>query len=169
MGEKEFYNKKLAKSITNIEDEEVLDFYVQAVIKRIERVLGYELVKGQITELLNGLDTNILYLTKKPVERISKALWGKEELSYRQEEHRIIFNVEICKSETIAITYTGGYEELPADIQLFIFNKVNELKEMKGTAGLKSYSIKDLSYTYKDNKDYEKLFSEDVLELFKVL
>lgn len=54
---KDLYNKAIAKSLTGIEDEKLLDFYVGAVIKRIERVLGYELIKGEITESLYGLNT----------------------------------------------------------------------------------------------------------------
>ncbi len=166
---KDLYNKAIAKSLTGIEDEKLLDFYVGAVIKRIERVLGYELVKGEITEFLQGLNTNTLYLSKKPVEHISKVLWRCEELPYRQENHHVIFNMEICQSEIVKITYTGGYDELPADVQMFIFNKIREMAEMNENTGLKSYSVKDISYTYKDNKEFENKFNEDVLELFKVL
>lgn len=169
MEHKNFYNKEIAKSLTGIEEENLLDFYVQAVIKRIERVLGYELTKSEITEFLQGLNTNTLYLSKKPVERISKVIWGCEELPYRQENHQVIFDIEICQSETIKITYTGGYEELPYDVQMFIFSKVKEMQEMNETTGLKSYSVKDISYTYKDNKEFENKFNQDVLELFKVL
>lgn len=169
MEHKNFYNKEIAKSLTRIEEENLLDFYVQAVIKRIERVLGYELTKSEITEFLQGLNTNTLYLSKKPVERISKVIWGCEELPYRQENHCIIFNIEICQSEMVEVTYTGGYEELPYDVQMFIFSKVKEMQEMNETTGLKSYSVKDISYTYKDNKEFENKFNEDVLELFKVL
>ncbi|MFV0578892.1 MAG: hypothetical protein ACK5NU_09540, partial [Fusobacterium ulcerans] len=73
------------------------------------------------------------------------------------------------QSEIVKITYTGGYEELPVDVQMFIFNKIREMAEMNENTGLKSYSVKDISYTYKDNKEFENKFNEDVLELFKVL
>ncbi|MFV0577987.1 MAG: hypothetical protein ACK5NU_04875, partial [Fusobacterium ulcerans] len=136
MEHKNFYNKEIAKSLTGIEGENLLDFYVGAVIKRIERVLGYELVKGEITEFLQGLNTNTLYLSKKPVEHISKVIWEYEELPYRQENHQVIFNMEICQSEIVKITYTGGYEELPVDVQMFIFNKIREMAEMNENTGL---------------------------------
>ena len=48
------YDLEIAKMLTNIEDEKLLNFYINATIKKIEVILGYELVKGQITSLVSG-------------------------------------------------------------------------------------------------------------------
>lgn len=160
------YDRELAILITGIKNETLLDFHVNGLIKRIEHIIGYELAKKEITEFVRGIDTNILYLKRKPVERVSKALWGNKELTYRVDKHRLIFDVEICKSEEIEVTYTAGYDTLPEDVQIFIFTTLKEM--MTNIAGLKSYSIQDISYSYADKSQQAENFRIGVKNLFGV-
>ena len=55
------YDLNIAKTLTGIEDEKLLNFYINAVIKKIEGILGYELLKGQITSLVSGLNKKTMY------------------------------------------------------------------------------------------------------------
>ena len=66
------YDLEIAKILTNIEDEKLLNFYINAVIKKIEGILGYELLKGQITSLVSGLNKNYVFLPRKRIERVKK-------------------------------------------------------------------------------------------------
>ena len=65
------YDIEMAKNITGITDDALIDFLVKGTISRIERIIGYELVKCEKTEFVQGVDTNVVYLIRKPVERVS--------------------------------------------------------------------------------------------------
>lgn len=161
-----FYDKKIAKKILGIDDDEVLDFHVKGVISKIESMIGYKLLKRQITEFVGGVDTNVVYLKAKPVERVSNVLWLNNEVNYKQDKHRLILDAPLCHSDFLEVTYTAGYDELPYDIQMFIFSAIKEL--LANEAGLKSFSLKDVSYSYFDKVQQSDNFRRGVIDLFGV-
>lgn len=161
-----FYDKELAKKLTGIADEEILDFYIKSIISKIERIIGYELVKCEKTEFVQGVDTNVVYLNRKPVERVSKALWLNQELSFTLDKHRLILTAPLCQSEFLEVTYTAGYEKLPSDIQMFIFSTLKE--NLANENGLKSFSLKDVSYSYFDKVQQSENFRRGIIDLFGV-
>ena len=161
-----FYDKEIAKELTGITNEQLLKIYVDGIISRIERIIGYELVKCEKTEFIQGVDTNVVYLERKPVERVSKALWLNQELSYRVEEHRLVLTAPLCQSEFLEVTYTAGYDVLPLDIQMFIFSTLKE--NLANESGLKSFSLKDVSYSYFDKVQQSENFRRGIIDLFGV-
>lgn len=161
-----FYDKELAKKLTGITDDKLLEFYIEGIISRIERAIGYDLVKCEKTEFIQGVDTNVVYLERKPVERVSKALWLNQELSYRVEEHRLVLTAPLCQSEFLEVTYTAGYDVLPLDIQMFIFSTLKE--NLANESGLKSFSLKDVSYSYFDKVQQSENFRRGIIDLFGV-
>ena len=160
------YDIEMAKNITGITDDALIDFLVKGTISRIERIIGYELAKCEKTEFIQGVDTNVVYLERKPVERVSKALWLNQELSYRVEEHRLILTAPLCQSEFLEVTYTAGYDVLPLDIQMFIFSTLKE--NLANESGLKSFSLKDVSYSYFDKVQQSENFRRGIIDLFGV-
>lgn len=160
------YDIEMAKNITGITDDALIDFLVKGTISRIERIIGYELVKCEKTEFIQGVDTNVVYLNRKPVEHISKALWRNQEVSYRQEKHRLILTAPLCQSEFLEVTYTAGYEYLPYDIQMFVFSSIKE--SIANESGLKSFSLKDVSYSYFDKVQQSENFRRGIIDLFGV-
>lgn len=160
------YDIEMAKNIIGITDDALIDFLVKGTISRIERIIGYELVKCEKTEFIQGVDTNVVYLNRKPVEHISKALWRNQEVSYRQEKHRLILTAPFCQSEFLEVTYTAGYEYLPYDIQMFIFSSIKE--SIANESGLKSFSLKDVSYSYFDKVQQSENFRRGIIDLFGV-
>lgn len=160
------YDIEMAKNITGITDDALIDFLVKGTISRIERIIGYELVKCEKTEFIQGVDTNVVYLNRKPVEHISKALWRNQEVSYRQEKHRLILIAPLCQSEFLEVTYTAGYEYLPYDIQMFVFSSIKE--SIANESGLKSFSLKDVSYSYFDKVQQSENFRRGIIDLFGV-
>ena len=160
------YDIEMAKNIIGITDDALIDFLVKGTISRIERIIGYELVKCEKTEFIQGVDTNVVYLNRKPVEHISKALWRNQEVSYRQEKHRLILTAPLCQSEFLEVTYTAGYEYLPYDIQMFIFSSIKE--SIANESGLKSFSLKDISYSYFDKVQQSENFRRGIIDLFGV-
>ena len=156
----------MAKNIIGITDDALIDFLVKGTISRIERIIGYELVKCEKTEFIQGVDTNVVYLNRKPVEHISKALWRNQEVSYRQEKHRLILTAPFCQSEFLEVTYTAGYEYLPYDIQMFVFSSIKE--SIANESGLKSFSLKDVSYSYFDKVQQSENFRRGIIDLFGV-
>lgn len=57
-------------------------------------------------------------------------------------------------------------EDLGEDIQLFIFDKIIESGTTIDGAGLKSYSIKDISYSFITSLDKNESFVKEVASLF---
>ena len=160
------YDIEMAKNITGITDDALIDFLVKGTISRIERIIGYELVKCEKTEFIQGVDTNVVYLNRKPVEQVSKALWLNEELSFRVDEHRLILTAPFCQSEFLEVTYIAGYDVLPLDIQMFIFSTLKE--NLANESGLKSFSLKDVSYSYFDKIQQSENFRRGIIDLFGV-
>lgn len=52
------YEVEMAKRFTGITDETTLDFLIEGVISKIERIIGYKLARAEITEFIQGIDTN---------------------------------------------------------------------------------------------------------------
>ena len=48
-----FYDKELAKRLTGITDDKLLEFYIEGIISRIERAIGYDLVNAKKQNLCN--------------------------------------------------------------------------------------------------------------------
>lgn len=164
--EKEFYNIEFAKKLTGIDDETILKFYIDSVISKIERIIGYKLIKSEKRENISGLDRNIIYLTAKPVESVSKAFINNKEVSFILDKHRLIFDFVICSCEKVTVEYIAGYEELPPDILMFICSTISETTA--NSAGLKSFSIKDVSYSYFDKVQQSENFRRGIIDIFGV-
>lgn len=160
------YDIEIAKKVTNINDDELLKFYIEGIILKIENIIGYKLIKSEITEFVQGVDTNVVYLKRKPVERVSKVIWLDQELPFRLEKHRLILTAPLCQSEFLEVTYTAGYDILPLDIQMFIFLALKE--NLANESGLKSFSLKDVSYSYFDKVQQSENFRRGIIDLFGV-
>ena len=85
------YDLNIAKSLTGIEDEELLKFYINSVILKIERVIGYKLLKAKITSLISGLNTNYVFLPEKKIEQVLNANRGCKMLPFSYINRKIIF------------------------------------------------------------------------------
>lgn len=161
------YDMEMAKAVTGITDETILNFYIKGVICKIERVIGYDLVKSFLTEFVSGLGTNIIYLKKKPVENVSNAYIDNERINFKVNKHKLIFDFEIHQSEIVKVEYVAGYEELPFGIQNFIFSTIKEM--ISNEMSLKSFSLKDVSYTFLDKVQQSENFRRGITDLFGVM
>lgn len=160
------YEVEMAKRFTGITDETTLDFLIEGVISKIERIIGYKLTRAEITEFIQGIDTNIVYLKRRPVESVSNVIWCGQNISFRQDEHRLILPAILCQSEYLEVTYVAGYIRLPLEIQMFIFSSIKE--SLANESGLKSFSLKDVSYTYFDKLQQSENFRRGIIDLFGV-
>lgn len=161
------YDVEIAKSLTGIEDEKLLDFYIQAIIKKIERQIGYELVREQITSLVNGLDKNYVFLPRKKIERVLNASSGCKILPFDFVNRKVIFDEIISKHAYVEIEYIAGYETLPEDLLLFICGLIHETKSNE--EGLKSYSIRGISYSFLSKVEQSENFLRGIRDLFRMV
>lgn len=161
------YDIEVAKKLTGIEDEKLLDFYIQSVIKKIERQIGYELVKGQITSLVSGLDKNYVFLPRKKIEKVLNASSGCKILPFDFVNRKVIFDEIIPKNAYVEIEYIAGYETLPEDLLFFICSFINEAKSNE--EGLKSYSIRGISYTFLSKIEQSDNFIRGVRDFFGIV
>lgn len=165
----EFYNIELAKKITKITDDELLRFYIEAVIKKIERILGYNLKTTTYNHKLYGVDRMYVYTVGRPLKAILQVIKNNYNITKEcniENERKIGLNFELCKCEYIEAEYEAGFETLPEDIQMFIFSQVKSLLSSINGAGLKSYSIETISYTFEDNINKNDDFIKQVKNIF---
>ena len=161
------YNLEIAKILTNIEDEKLLNFYINAVIKKIEGTLGYELLKGQITSLVSGLNKNYVFLPRKKIERVLNAKRGCKKLPFSYENRKVIFDEIITVDSYVEIEYIAGYEELTENLLMFICSTIKE--ELSNAEGLKSYGIRGINYTFLNKIEQSDNFIRGVKDLFGVV
>ena len=161
------YDLEIAKILTNIENEKLLNFYINAVIKKIEGILGYELLKGQITSLINGLNKNYVFLPRKRIERVLNAKKGCKKLPFSFVNRKVIFDEIITVDSYIEIEYIAGYEELPENLLMFICSTIKE--ELSNVEGLKSYGIRGINYTFLSKIEQSDNFIRGVRDLFGVV
>lgn len=162
--EAKFYNIEIAKKLTGIEEEEDLKFYIDSIILKIERILGYSLVKSKIRRLVNGLDTNYLFLPEKKIERVLNANLGCKILLFSYVNRKVIFDIIISRNSYVEIEYVAGYETLPNDIFLFICNTVKE--SLSNEEGLKSYGIRGINYSFLSKIEQSDNFIRGIRDLF---
>lgn len=164
--------------------------YIDLVSDYIKEYLGTDLDIGEVTEIKKGNNLNILYLDKRPVQKIL-------EISSNRgiELHDIVINSSktgilrvngifyqgqdinepylasnTTKSEIIKIKYIGGYEVIPNIIKYACIGLIDSFnKEITGEEkNLKSYSRDDVSYTFKDFIERNEVFLQ-ILNRFKPL
>lgn len=163
------YNLELAKKITGIEDETLLKFYIDAIIDQINKVLGYNIIQHDENEHIEGVNKNYVYATARPLNSIIKIEQdGSDITKYCSiiSDRKIATPREICSQHSIHAIYNAGYDELPASIQLFIFGQVKSSISEIENAGLKSYSIESISYSFIDKQTKSDAFINDVKNLF---
>ena len=161
------YNLEIAKILTNIEDEKLLNFYINTVIKKIEGTLGYELLKGQITSLVSGLNKNYVFLPRKKIERVLNAKRGCKKLPFSYVNRKVIFDEIITVDSYVEIEYIAGYEELTENLLMFICSTIKE--ELSNAEGLKSYGIRGINYTFLNKIEQSDNFIRGVKDLFGVV
>nr|DAY27580.1 MAG TPA: hypothetical protein [Caudoviricetes sp.] len=161
------YDLNIAKSLTGIEDEELLKFYINSVILKIERVIGYKLLKSKITSLVSGLNTNYIFLPEKEIEQVLNVNMGCKILPFSYINRKIIFDEIISKNSYVEIQYIAGYDEIPSDILLFICSTIKET--ITNEEGLKSYGIRGINYTFLNKIEQSDNFIRGIRDLFGIV
>ena len=161
------YDLNIAKSLTGIEDEELLKFYINSVILKIERVIGYKLLKSKITSLVGGLNTNYVFLPEKEIEQVLNVNMGCKILPFSYINRKVIFDEIISKNSYVEIQYIAGYDEIPSDILLFICSTIKET--ITNEEGLKSYGIRGINYTFLNKIEQSDNFIRGIRDLFGIV
>lgn len=165
----EFYDIELAKKITKITDDKLLEFYIEAVIEKIESILGYKLKVNKYNHKLYGVDKCYAYTIGRPLKEILQVTKNNYDITKEcnvESERKIGLNFELCKCEYIEAEYNAGFEELPKNIQMFIFTQAKSFATSMNGAGLKSYSIETISYTFEESTNKNNDFIKQVKNIF---
>lgn len=169
MAEKQLYDIELAKVITKITDEFLLKFYIDAIIERINSTIGYNIILHEATENIDGVNQNYIYVKHRPLIKILQVIKNGYDLTEKcnlLSDRKIGLPFCLSAQDTIKVGYSAGYEELPKYIQLFIFNQVGQIITSMTNAGLKSYSIEGISYSFIDTLTQEQTFINQVKNIF---
>lgn len=163
------YDLELAKKITGIEDEDILKFYIDGIILRINRILGYNIEKHDAFENIIGINKNYIYVKDRPLNSISEVKhYGNDITSQcsKISDRKIRLNSCLSSDDSITVSYNAGFEELPKDIQMFIFGQVSIITTSMQNSGLKAYSIEGISYSFVDAAVQESNFINQIKNMF---
>ena len=169
---------EFAKKMTEIEDEEVLEFMIDAIINKIEKIIGYPLAKSEETEYIRGVNTDCLWLKRKPVNDVTEVVVFDEELTegdyqLRNPENRPHLKLKdrtVPAGEEAEVTYIAGFEEnnLDADIELLIFNLINDFKSNLEDGDIESYSFSKISVKFTSYMQKQENLYFQITEVFGV-
>lgn len=167
-----------AQKITGIDDQEVLQFMIDAIIAKIEKIIGYSLSQQEKTEVITGLNTSYVWLKRKPVSNVASVVLFDETLAtdeYKLKNaentpHLILEDSILCSEDEIEVTYTAGFADgqLDPDIRLLIFNVINDFKSNLENGDLKSYKFEGMSYKFTSYLAKQNNFYSQVLDVFGV-
>lgn len=178
--------KKLNSSLELTDNE--IQILLKVVTDYIHTLAGVSLEEGEYTEYLHGNGTKRLYLIKRPVRKIIKITRNRNDSDvndYIVENECIRLKKGIfyqgqdmyepylagfyTKSEYIEITYIGGFKyptkedegNVPWDLKMAIVNIISDIVLDNSEQGkLKSYSISDISYSFKTKAERSEVFME---------
>jgi len=177
------YDLDLIKKLTGIEDDEIASFYADAVICKIEKMLGYSLAEATQTDYIKGVGTSYAWLLRKPVSNISEVKYNdsiieSEEYSERNLKntpHLIFDDICPCPNEEIEVENTAGYKEfgtgepqLDPCITALIAGAVQAWASQVENGGLDSYKIDTISYKFTQWMDSSQAFYTMIYDTFGV-
>ena len=163
------YNLELAKKITGITDEELLKFYIDAVLEKISSILGYNVVLSEYNHIINGVDKDYIYSLGRPLKEILQITKDNNNITNQCNiisDRKIGLGMHLCHQEEVLANYKAGYETLPSSIQMFVFGQVKSMSSDLEFTNLKSYSIETISYSFMNKIDNNTDFLIQVNNLF---
>jgi len=138
-----------------VEFDELLESIIKAVSARIERALNRKLKKEQRTEYFTA-GKKVYSLSAYPIDKeagLTVEVWGSERTDYvvYPESGLIEFinDTGIPWPKKVAVTYTGGYEEVngilqvPDDLKQACIMQAAFLFKRRKDIGLRSVSMPD--------------------------
>ncbi len=175
-------NITLASKMTGIEDLEVLQFYIDATIKKIERIIGYPLSQTTQNDYIRGVNTSYLWLNRKPVSgivdlTIDKELIDPSDYELREAEFNphIVLNEDkyiVCDDCKAKVNNTAGYTDfngllpLDPDIQALIFGTIKSFESYIDNGELKSYKIDTIAYEFTSWINNNQNFYNQIYDVF---
>ncbi len=183
-------NLEFAKTMTGITDDTIMQFYLDAAISKIEKIIGYSLSSTEQKDYIDGkgisthysdLDLNgyYIWLPRKPVTAISEVKIRDEVIdsdnytlrNASNVPHIVLSENHLCYWEEAEITYTAGFvdEALDKDIEMFIFSLINDFQNTLEDGELKSYKIRDVAYQYTTYLEKQSKLYDGISELFGLI
>ena len=109
-----------------------------------------------------------MYLVRRPVESVSNVQLQGKDYNYLLVNNYVELEFNLCQNIGVDITYTAGYKELPSNMMLLISELINNEIAALDQNGLKSYKIKDISYTFLEGLETDSVFQDKVFNTFGV-
>lgn len=130
----------------NLSDE-VLSLIRDSAIKAVEGFLGYSIEYGQYTDTGEG---RLVYLSHAPIVNIVSVIADGEET----EDYETIDDIGIISFSTskdsVSVTYVGGYEALPTEMQFAVLACCQAIYQRIGSFGAKRESVQGYSVEFLD-------------------
>ena len=173
-------NLTLAKTMTGITDDTTCQFYIDATLKKIEKIIGYPLASTKRTDYIQGLNTENIWLYRKPVTAISLVKIGDKILTVNTDYTtrdlitkpviKLVDNI-LCTFEEAEIESTAGFADgqVDQDIQMLIFNTIKAYENSLTENGLKSYKIDKISYDFFSYLEKNESFMNTVCDIFGLI
>ncbi len=174
---------EFAKEMTGIEDDTTMEFYIDAVVKKIERAIGYSLSQATQKDFIEGNNTMYLWLLRKPLVEVTevivdeKVLVVDDDYTIRNKSftpHIILNDTYVHTGVEAEITSTAGYTDydgilpLDEDILAFILATIKNFEGSIDNGGLESYKIDTINYKFLSWIDQQSSFNSVVKEIFGI-
>lgn len=171
----------LAKQFTGITDDTTCQFYIDATLKKIEKIIGYPLSSTKRVDYISGVNTENIWLYRKPVTAVSLVKIGDDTLTVTTDyttrdltgNNPCIKLVDriLCKYEEAEIESTAGFADglVDQDIQMLIFNTIKGFESSLNENGLKSYTIDKISYDFISYLEKNQGFNTAVQDTFGLM
>lgn len=171
---------KIWLNISGNTEDSRLEAYINTISSAIEKYLKRTLKAGDYTEKYSGTDEQELILNNYPVNSVDSVAIDGIELN--EEDYEFLSSGVLLKSDgwlisglgnylsgkidfperNIEVTYNAGFETVPDDLKLVVYEAVSDLYFRKKSGGevIQSKKVDDVSVTFVKK---EGLFSPDIL------
>jgi uncharacterized phiE125 gp8 family phage protein len=119
--------KSFCRVLTN-DDDAIISLLIDAATDYAQNVTGRQLCSATF-QLKTGALTSPLQLPKAPFKEITSVTSGGVALDYSLHYDVDVAFIEFMAIEDVTITFTCGYDIMPASLKAWCLNKVSSLYE----------------------------------------
>lgn len=119
--------KSFCRVLTN-DDDAILSILIDAATDYAQNVTGRQVCSATY-QILTGALTSPLQLPKAPFKAITSVTSGGVALDYSLHYDVDVCFIEFVATEDVTISYTCGYDVIPASLKAWVLNKVSTLYE----------------------------------------
>lgn len=121
--------KSFCRVLSN-DDDAIISILIDAATDYAQSVTGRQLCEAAFA-ITVGATASPLLLPKSPFKAITSVQSGGVDIEYSLHYDIDVATIEFSASEDVTITFTAGYDTIPASLKAWVLNKVSTLYEQR--------------------------------------